>query len=208
MVEAITNMQLSEYVAKEFYAPLGLYQTTFNAYNSFPESQIVPSNYDYNFRKQIIKGYVHDPASAMMGGVAGHAGVFSTAREIGILYQVLLNDGYYGGVKYFDTSTVVLFTSKHGTVSRRGLGFDKAECDINKKSPCSEYASAFTFGHQGFTGTCVWADAAYGLVYVFLSNRTFPNDENSKINTMDIRGKIQDIIYKAVGADSIGYSRN
>jgi len=201
-------MNLDKYVSTTFYQPLGLQYTCYQPLiNGESINNIVPSNYDYSYRKQLIRAFVHDPGAAMMGGVAGHAGLFSTASELGVLFQILINKGTYGGIKYFDTSTIVFFTSKQIADCRRGLGFDKAEFDFKKKNPCSDYASAFTFGHQGFTGTCVWADPAYNLVYVFLSNRTFPNDENSKINTMDIRSKIQDAVYRAIGVDTIGYTR-
>jgi CubicO group peptidase (beta-lactamase class C family) len=198
VVESVTNTTLNDYVHCEFYAPLGIHQTTFLPLQSIEKKNIVPSNYDSDFRRQKLQGYVHDPTSAMFGGVAGHAGLFSDANGLAIIHQMLLNYGTYGGIRLLDSSTVVLFTSKQSNISRRGLGFDKHETDVNKKSPCTDKASGKTFGHQGFTGTCIWSDPEVGLTFIFLSNRTFPDDSNSKINTYDIRGKIHATLYDAL----------
>ncbi len=198
VVEAVTNTTLNNYVQCEIYAPLGIYRTTFLPLQTIEKKNIVPSNYDSDFRKQKLQGFVHDPASALLGGVAGHAGLFSDANGLAIIHQLLLNKGTYGGVRIFDSSTVSLFTSKQSNISRRGLGFDKHETDVNKKSPCTDKASGKTFGHQGFTGTCIWSDPEYDLTFIFLSNRTFPDDSNKKINTYDIRGRVHAIIYTAL----------
>lgn len=197
VVESVTKSDLNDYVHCEIYAPLGIHQTTFLPLNSVEKKNIVPSNYDSNFRKQKLQGYVHDPAAALLGGVAGHAGLFSDANGLAIIHQMLMNGGTYGGFRLFDSTTVALFTSKQSNISRRGLGFDKHETNVNKKSPCTDKASGKTFGHQGFTGACVWSDPEYGLTFIFLSNRTFPDESNSKINTYDIRGKIHAALYDA-----------
>jgi len=112
--------------------------------------------------------------------------------------QMLMNGGEYAGVRYFDTATVKKFTSQFSAHSRRGLGFDKPETEPGKASPCCKCVSPETFGHQGFTGTCVWVDPTFDLVYVFLSNRTFPDDANEKLNTLSVRTKIQELIYDAI----------
>lgn len=111
---------------------------------------------------------------------------------------MLLNKGEYGGEKYFSPETVQKFTTQAGKICRRGLGFDKPEPDPDRASPCCSEASCNTYGHQGFTGTCVWTDPQYQLTFVFLSNRTFPDDENSKINSLNVRKNIQEAIYKAI----------
>jgi beta-N-acetylhexosaminidase len=109
---------------------------------------------------------------------------------------MLLNKGSYGGVRFFKPETVDLFTSKQYDNSRRGLGWDKPmPSDWN--SPTSEYASAKTFGHTGFTGTCIWVDPEFDLVYVFLSNRVWP-DRSAKLLNANIRPRIQDVIYKSI----------
>jgi CubicO group peptidase (beta-lactamase class C family) len=133
----------------------------------------------------------------MHGGVAGHAGLFSNANDLAKVGQMLLQNGTYGGVQYYRPETVSLFTRKQYDTSRRGLGWDKPlQSDWN--SPTSLYASPSTFGHTGFTGTCVWVDPEFGLVYVFLSNRVHPDMNNNKLLSANIRSRIQDTIYQAI----------
>ncbi len=199
-VEFITKQPLDQYVSKEFYQPLGMKSTTFNAKLKLPKREIAPSESDNYFRHQVVKGYVHDMGAAMFGGVSGHAGIFSTANDIGILFQMLLNGGYYNGKRYFQRSTVELFTAKNSFISRRGLGFDKPETKSGKGNPCCDNASPKTFGHQGFTGTCVWADPESNLLFVFLSNRTYPSAENKLINSsLNVRETAQQYLYSALG---------
>jgi CubicO group peptidase (beta-lactamase class C family) len=147
-----------------------------------------------------MQGDVHDEGSSMFGGVAGHAGLFSDAYDLATLYQMLLNGGEMNGEHFLKPETIKLFTAYHSDNSRRGYGFDKPEKDnATRKEPYpSALASSETFGHTGFTGTCVWVDPKYGIVYVFLSNRVNPTRDNNKISSMLIRGKIQDAIYKVV----------
>lgn len=189
---------LDVYVENKFYDPLGLSHLCYRPLQHFRESQLVPSNYDYTFRKELLKGSVHDQGAAMQGGVAGHAGLFSNANDVGVLMQMLLNGGHYAGKRYLDSSTIAKFTTRYSPNSRRGLGFDKPETNNSRPSPVCESASPATYGHQGFTGTCVWVDPAFQLVYVFLSNRTFPDDENKKLNTLQTRITIQQAVYDAM----------
>lgn len=196
IAEKIAGISLDTYVYQKFYRPLGMQTTWFNPLEQFPKERIVPTENDNYFRFQTVQGYVHDMGAAMMGGVEGHAGLFSNAEDLAILYQMLLNNGNYGGVQYLDEKTVALFTKKQSDISRRGLGFDKPEA--NGPSPCSGYASPQTFGHQGFTGICVWADPEYDLLYIFLSNRVQPTAEPNKLSSEGIRNKIMDVIYEAV----------
>lgn len=196
MVERLAGKPLNEYAAKEFYEPLGMQTAGFLPRNRFAKEQIVPTENDTYFRKTLLEGYVHDQGAAMVGGVSGHAGLFASANDVAILYQMLLNKGTYGGEQYFKPETVNMFTAKQSAVSRRGLGFDRWDPDATKKYP-SELASNMTYGHTGYTGTCVWVDPARGLVYVFLSNRVHPlvSDQLSKLS---VRGRIQDAINKAI----------
>ncbi|HYV94568.1 MAG TPA: glycoside hydrolase family 3 N-terminal domain-containing protein, partial [Chitinophagales bacterium] len=198
IAEKVAGIPLDQFVYEKFYAPLGLSTICFNPLRFFPKEEIVPSNYDYTFRKDLLQGTVHDQGAAMMGGISGHAGLFSDASDLGTLMQMLLNNGEYAGIKFFDSATVKKFTSQYSTHSRRGLGFDKQEPNPDKGSPCCKSASIQTFGHQGFTGTCVWVDPKYNLIYVFLSNRTFPDDANEKLNNLSIRTRIQQAIYDAI----------
>ena len=197
IAETISGVPLDQFVQKNFYTPLGLHEICFNPLARFSKDQIVPSNYDFFWRRELLQGTVHDQGAAMLGGVAGHAGLFSNANDLGVLMQMLLNHGRYAGKTYLDSATVARFSQRYSLNSRRGLGFDKAEPDKSKASPACKSASSATFGHQGFTGTCVWVDPEYNLVYIFLSNRTFPDDENKKLNTLDTRIKIQEAIYDA-----------
>lgn len=197
IAEKQSGTPLDQYVDRQFYSPLGLSTMCYNPLNHFSADRIVPSNYDNTFRKELLQGYVHDPGAAMLGGVGGHAGLFSNANDVAVLQQMLLNNGTYGGVRYLDSVTVEKFTTQAGKICRRGLGFDKPEPNPSKPSPCAAEATCNTYGHQGFTGTCVWTDPVYNLVYVFLSNRTFPDDQNQKINTLNVRKSIQEVIYKS-----------
>jgi beta-N-acetylhexosaminidase len=201
IVQAITGMPLNEYVQKTFYTPMGLTTTGFKPRNKFPLNQIVPTEDEYNhFRRQLIWGNVHDEGSSMFGEVAGHAGLFSDAQDLSKLYQMLLNGGTFNGKRYLKPETIKFFTVYHSNVSRRGYGFDKPEKDnASREEPYpSASASPETFGHTGFTGTCVWVDPKYKIVYIFLSNRVNPTRDNVKLLRMNVRGKIQDEIYKAV----------
>jgi CubicO group peptidase (beta-lactamase class C family) len=203
VIENITKKKLDEFVRDEFYKPLGMNYTAYLPKKNLRNVEIAPSELDDYFRHQIIQGNVHDMGAAMFGGVSGHAGLFSTATDLGILMQMLLNGGTYQGKRYFQKSTVELFTSKYSMISRRGLGFDKPDPNADKTSPCTDHVSLKTFGHQGFTGTCVWADPSNDLVFVFLSNRTYPSAENKAINKNGgVREIAQAYIYKSLGIPS------
>lgn len=199
VVEAITKMPLQQYVYKNFYAPLGLHHTMFNPWQRGLATQCAPTENDMVFREQVVQGYVHDPGAAMMGGIAGHAGVFSVKTDLAVIMQMLLNGGVYNGTRYFSRGTVQLFTAYHSKLSRRGYCFDKPNKDAGDGGPAANACSKFAFGHQGFTGTCVWADPATGIVFIFLSNRVYPSAENWLINKMSVRTEAQQYIYKALG---------
>ncbi len=196
IVEHISEEPLNQYTYENFYKPLGMQTAGFLPRNRFKPEQIIPTEDDKYFRKTLLVGYVHDQGAALAGGVSGHAGLFASANDLAIIYQMLLNRGTYGGVEYFKNSTVDMFTSKQSNVSRRGLGFDRWDPDSTKHYP-SELASPQTYGHTGYTGTCVWVDPSRGLVYVFLSNRVNPT-VTDKLSNLKIRGRIQDVVNKAI----------
>lgn len=200
IVERISGLPLNQYVADNFYKPLGMQTAGFLPRNRFTREQIIPTEQDTYFRKTLLEGYVHDQGAALVGGVSGHAGLFASANDLAIIYQMLLNKGTYGGTEYFKPATVDMFTQKQSPVSRRGLGFDRWDPDASKNYP-SELASNQTFGHTGYTGTCVWVDPSRGLVYVFLSNRVNPG-VTEKLGNMKIRGRIQDEINRAIDKGS------
>ena len=200
VVEAISGIPLNEYAKKEFYAPLGLTTAGFRPREYLPLNLIAPTENEQQFREQLIRGDVHDPGAAMFGGVSGHAGLFSNAKDIAVIMQMLINGGSMNGKQYLQKATIDLFTAYHSATSRRGFGFDKPEKNNNSRPdpyPCLA-ASPLTFGHTGFTGTCTWADPANKLVYVFLSNRVTPNGDNPLLSKMNVRSTIQDIIYQSI----------
>ena len=195
IIEKVSGQKLNELVEEKFYSQLGLSRLTFKPLEKFSLSEIIPTENDTVFRKQLLRGYVHDPAAAMLGGVAGNAGVFSTSQNLAVIMQMLMNGGEYAGKQLLQKATINYFTSSHFAGNRRGFIFDKAEANADKASPCCRSASPTTFGHQGFTGTCTWADPETGLVYVFLSNRVNPSAANSKLNDLSVRTKVQQVLY-------------
>jgi beta-N-acetylhexosaminidase len=200
IVEAVSGKPLNEYVRETFYEPLHMTTTTFRPRELMPIDLIVPTEEEKHFRQQLIRGDVHDEGSAMFGGVAGHAGLFSNAYDLAQLYQMLLNGGELNGVWLLKKSTIDKFTAYNSKVSRRGLGFDKPEKDNDtRKEPYpSKSVSPETFGHTGFTGTCVWVDPASHLVYIFLSNRVTPTRNNNKLSSLSVRSNIQEAIYQSI----------
>lgn len=203
IVEAVSGQTLDQYAQQTFYNKIGMYSTGFKPRNRFQLECLVPTETEKHFRQQTTRGDVHDEGASMFGGVAGHAGLFSNAYDLSLLYQMLLNGGEINGERYLKPETIKLFTAYNSTISRRGLGFDKPEKDnATRKEPYpSLLASPETFGHTGFTGTCVWVDPANEVVYIFLSNRVYPTRNNSKLSQLLIRGKIQDAVYRALGVD-------
>ena len=194
--EMITSTPLNTCVQDQFYLPLGMQRAGFLPLYRFSATQIVPTEDDQQYRHALLDGFVHDPTSALMGGVAGHAGLFASANDLAILYQMMLNRGTYGGEQYIKPETVDLFTAKQSNVSRRGLGFDRWDPNPDHHYP-SKLASPLTYGHTGFTGTAVWVDPKVNLVYIFLSNRVNPS-VGGKLSSLNIRPRIQDAIYEAI----------
>jgi len=198
IVERISGETLDVYLNKHFYQPMGLVTMGYKPIEKFDKAEIVPTENDITFRKQLVHGYVHDQGAAMYGGVAGHAGLFSNAYDLAELFQMLLNNGLYNGQRFLDSSTIAYFTARQSNLSRRGLGFDKPEPDFSKPSPCYDNVPLSVYGHTGFTGTCVWSDPTNKLTYVFLCNRIHPSAENNLLVKMGVRSELQEIIYKAI----------
>lgn len=199
IIETKTFVPEERYVYKYFYAPLGLPTMGYKPRDRFDLKRIVPTELDTKFRKQLIHGDVHDPGAAMLGGVGGHAGLFSNANDLAVLMQLFMNKGEYGGVRYFDTATVSEFTKcQYCQDNRRAIGFDKPEMNPDKDSPVCGCVSYLSFGHAGFTGTLAWADPSNQLVYIFLSNRVCPSATDNKLAKSGIRTKIQEVIYEVL----------
>lgn len=199
IVEKLTQTTLDTFTHESFYAPLGLQTMTYKPRDSHPLDVIVPTEDDQIFRGQLVHGDVHDPGSAMMGGVGGHAGLFSNANDLAVMMQMFLNWGEYGGERYLDADIVQDFTTTQyaSNSNRRGVGFDKPVTGGGAGPTCS-CVSYDSFGHSGFTGTIAWADPDEEVVYIFLSNRIYPSAENRKLITSGIRTRIQDAIYDAI----------
>lgn len=198
IVEQQTNLPMEEFLANKFYEPMGLRTVRYRPLEKFPLERIAPTEHDRLFRQQLVHGYVHDPGAAMMGGVGGHAGIFSNANDLSVLMQMLLNEGVYGGKRYLskaiiDQYTAVQFPGKN----RRGAGFDKPK-ENTGGGTCADEASPSSYGHSGFTGTLTWVDPKYDLNYVFLSNRVNPDAENWKIVKMNVRTDIQSQMIQAI----------
>ncbi len=197
-IELTSGMGQNEFVEQEIYRPLGLQTMTYLPLKKFNKKRIVPTEYDKEFRKQLIHGYVHDPGAAMMGGVAGHAGLFSNATDLAALMQFLLNKGQIGDQSIIKKEIVDQFTAcQFCPGNRRGIGFDKPTVSL-KNGPTCDLVSPSTFGHSGFTGTITWADPENKVNFVFLSNRVYPDADNWKITKMSVRTEIQRVIYEAL----------
>jgi CubicO group peptidase (beta-lactamase class C family) len=198
VAERIYKAPLDRLADSLLFSPMCLTSICFNPLTKFPLEQIVPTEDEQLFRKQLLQGYVHDPAAALMGGVAGHAGAFANAGDVARIMQMFLDGGTYGGVQLFSPETVKLFTSRTDASVRRGLGFDKPDSSSIVISPVCVEASSQSFGHTGFTGTIAWADPQNGLVFVFLSNRIHTHVWNKKLMQMDIRAKCMSAAYRSV----------
>ncbi len=195
VVERSINQPMEDFLAQNLYEPLGAGTLGYLPLTRFPVSQIAPTENDTIFRKQWIVGTVHDERAALLGGVAGHAGLFGSAIDLAKLGQMLLNGGSYGGIQFYKPETVSLFTTRQYEDSRRGLGWAKAGDPL---SSSSFYNSPKAFGHTGFTGTCIWVDPEFDLVFVFLSNRVYPDRGHNKISSASIRPRLQEVIYKSI----------
>ncbi len=199
IIEQEAKNALNVYVQNKFYDPLGLTTMGYKPLARFDLSRIVPTEFDAKFRKQLVHGDVHDQGAAMLGGVGGHAGVFSDANDLAVMMQLFMNKGEYGGKRYIDSATVNEFTKcQYCKDNRRAIGFDKPEMNPDKDSPVCGCVSYLSFGHTGFTGTLAWADPANQLVYIFLSNRVYPDADDNKLAKSGIRTKIQEVIYDVI----------
>ncbi|MEG1723699.1 MAG: glycoside hydrolase family 3 N-terminal domain-containing protein [Bacteroidales bacterium] len=198
MVENITHQPLDKYLTTQLYAPLGANDLMFNPRHHYDSTKIAPTENDEFLRKQLLVGYVHDEISAFSGGVEGNAGLFGNAGDLAKLLQLWLNEGEYGGERYFTRETVRLFTMTKSPKSRRGLGFDKPDTRNPRLSPTAPQAPASVYGHTGFTGTCFWVDPDNKLIYIFLTNRVYPHRWNKQLMIDNYRTRIQEVIYEAM----------
>lgn len=194
-IDSINREPIDLYMDRSFYQPLGLQQTFFLPREKVDIKRIAPTEYDGRWRGQLLRGYVHDPTAALMGGIAGNAGLFANANDLGILFQMLLNGGTYGGERYLEPSTIETFTQTRK--GHRAYGFDKPPAQRGAYI-IAPSASERSYGHTGFTGTCIWVDPENELVFVFLSNRVHPKANNWKLNEMRIRQRVHEAVYEAL----------
>ena len=199
LVERTLRGRIDSLAAASFYVPLGMRHTGYNPWEKGLAGQCAPSENDIFFRKAVVQGYTHDMTAAMLGGIAGHAGLFSTASDLAVLGQMLLSGGIYGGLRYLNDTTVRIFTQplQVNEFTPRGLGFDK----ISERSRSSTFVAPSvamaSYGHTGFTGTILWIDPEAEFVFVLLGNRTFPDSNNLKILSLRVRAQLMEVLYQA-----------
>jgi beta-glucosidase-like glycosyl hydrolase/CubicO group peptidase (beta-lactamase class C family) len=197
-LEKFHHKSLDKLSDDNFYKMLGANYTSYNPLDKFELATIMPSEIDSYYRYDTIQGYVHDMAAAMQGGIGGHAGLFSNSLDVAKIMQMYLQKGTYGGHTYFSKETFDAFNSCYfcNTGNRRGAGFDKPQ--ISGEGPTCGCTSKASFGHTGFTGTMVWADPEKDLIYIFLSNRSYPDGNINKLSKLNIRENIQKVIYESI----------
>ncbi|WCM43036.1 serine hydrolase [Flavobacterium sp. CBA20B-1] len=198
IVERSYKKPLNELVNQYFFDKISANNLTYLPLTKFDVSQIAPTEEDTYYRYTTVQGYVHDMGAAMFGGVAGHAGLFGNALDVAKMMQLFLDKGRFNGEQLLSEKTINDFNTcyycKEG--NRRGAGFDKPQ--LGKSGPTCGCASMNSFGHTGFTGTMAWADPENDLIYVFLSNRTYPNADENKLSKANTREDIQQVIYDAL----------
>jgi CubicO group peptidase (beta-lactamase class C family) len=197
VIESVSGMAMNDFLERTIYNPLGMYATCFNPMErGFELYQIAPTEYDYYFRDEQVWGQVHDRNAAVFGGIAGHAGLFSNSHDLALLLQMILQEGTYRRHQFLTPSTLHKYNQQYFADNRRGLGWDKpGEFNPN----ISEASSPRSFGHTGFTGTMVWVDPDEELIFIFLSNRIFPDAENKNLIRLDTRKRMHDLVYRSMG---------
>jgi len=197
-IESYYDVPLDALIQQRFYNAIGANMSTYKPLEKFDKSQLIPTEKDTYFRFDTVHGYVHDMGAAMQNGVGGHAGLFSNANDVAKLMQMYLQYGYYGGNQFLKSETINAFNTCYFCEedNRRGVGFDKPQ--LEEEGPTCGCISMTSFGHSGFTGTYAWADPEEEIIYVFLSNRTYPDSKNNRLLKENIRTEIQRLIYEAI----------
>lgn len=198
IVEEVCGLPMDLFLNVEFYTPMKLNHMAYLPLQTHQKKDIAPTFIKDFLRNGVLQGYAQDPDAAFLGGVAGNAGLFGSARDVATVHQMLLNNGEMDGKRYLKEETCRIFTTTTSKSGRRYLGFDKPVPANPKLSPCCVSAPKEVYGHTGYTGTCCWVDPVNRFVYVFLSNRTYPNDVVNKLAKMNIRTRIQEVIYQSM----------
>ncbi len=196
IMDSLSRQPFERMLKERFYDPLGLQHTRFLPLDQFEKDRIPPTEFDQQWRRQLVQGYVHDPTAALMGGISGNAGLFSNTYDLAVLYQLWLNGGVYGGRRYLSSKVVRMFTTRQ--LGHRAIGFDMSS--PGELYVTGERVSNATFGHSGFTGIGAWADPELDLVFIFISNRVHPKASPNKLNELRIRQRMQDVATEAVRA--------
>ena len=208
VISQLTGQEYRAYMRSTFYDPIGAQSLGYLPKERDPSFRVVPTERDTLFRKALTQNYVHDENAALFGGVSGNAGLFSNAKDLYKMLQMLSNGGTFGGRRYLSQKTIEEFTRLQfpEQKNRRGLGFDKPLLGNDSLPAAKAYpapaVSPESYGHSGFTGTFVWVDPTYDLVYVFLSNRVYPSRSQDGIYTTNIREVVQQLIYKHLALDA------
>jgi CubicO group peptidase (beta-lactamase class C family) len=200
IIKKITGQNFEEYLKDKLYKPLGASSLTFNPLRYYSKDQIVPTEYDSTFRKQLIQGMVHDEGAALLNGYSGHAGLFGNSNDLLKVWQLYLNKGSFGDLGFVRSTTVDEFTRCQFCQqdNRRAIGFDRPQKNPSVNGNAAISASQRSFGHTGFTGIFIWADPETKLIYAFLSNRVYPTRKNSTLFKLNTRTNIQEVFYKAI----------
>ena len=199
-IEDYYNKNLEQIIDELMFKKLGI-NLTYNPFLKNSTYNVAPTEIDEYFRYKEINGYVHDMAAAMFGGISSHAGLFGNAINVAKVMQMYLQDGNYANQQILKSKTINLFNNCYycDEDNRRGVGFDKPQ--LEDEGPTCGCVSMNSFGHSGWTGTFAWADPDLDIIYIFLSNRSYPSGEaagKSKLVKEDIRSKIQEVIYKSI----------
>ncbi|MEL6133315.1 MAG: serine hydrolase, partial [Bacteroidota bacterium] len=196
-IDSLNQIPMDSFLRKEFYKPLGLQHLRFRPRRTLYKDRLIPTVYDSRWRMQLLRGHVHDEHAALLGGVAGNAGLFANAGDLAHLMAMVAHRGSYGGERYLKPQTVRLFTRAH--MGTRGLGFEVVAG--RGEARAGALASPGTYGHTGFTGTCIWIDPETNLTYIFLSNRVQGRSRSGRGNAfykLRIRERIHDVIYQSM----------
>ncbi|MBC8081872.1 MAG: serine hydrolase [Hymenobacter sp.] len=196
-VRAASGRPLAEFVAQEFYRPLGATTLGYNPTRRFPLSRITPTEYDSLFRKQLLHGTVDDEGAALLGGVSGHAGLFGSANDLAKLVQLYAWNGQYGGQQLLRPQTLAEYTRcQFCPDNRRALGFDRPAANPAVNS--ARLASPLSYGHTGFTGTYFWVEPKEDIICIVLTNRVHPTRRNNQIATLNVRTNVLQVALESV----------
>jgi len=204
IISNLTGEEFESYLNQEIYAPLGASSVMYNPYRKTAIANIIPTEDDQFFRKELLQGFVHDEGCAMMGGVSGNSGLFGSIDDLSKIMQMYLNAGEYGSKRFISEKTFQKFTHRYfkEKENRRGLGFDRPYLDNNKKPLVEAYpatsASESSFGHTGYTGTFAWADPSNNLLFIFFSNRVYPTRENNQLFELNLRPELHQAVYNCL----------